>query len=139
LWYTAPDFVSLGAGTRAGKGAAIGIPNMLVKKHSIIALDPKQELWKITSKVREQILGNKVYLLDPFNTKTHKCNPLFYVDLKSESGAKDLLKLVEILFPSFGLTGAEAHFNNLAGQYWTGLAKLLHFFINFAPEWIEEL
>ncbi len=48
-----------GAGTRAGKGAAIGIPNMLVKKHSIIALDPKQELWKITSKVREQILGNK--------------------------------------------------------------------------------
>ncbi|MFV2194549.1 type IV secretory system conjugative DNA transfer family protein, partial [Escherichia coli] len=76
------------------------------KKHSIIALDPKQELWKITSKVREQILGNKVYLLDPFNTKTHKCNPLFYVDLKSESGAKDLLKLVEILFPSFGLTGA---------------------------------
>ncbi|WP_407240312.1 type IV secretory system conjugative DNA transfer family protein [Escherichia coli] len=32
---------------------------MLVKKHSIIALDPKQELWKITSKVREQILGNK--------------------------------------------------------------------------------
>ena len=39
LWYTAPDFVSLGAGTRAGKGAAIGIPNMLVKKHSIIALN----------------------------------------------------------------------------------------------------
>jgi type IV secretion system protein VirD4 len=25
------------------------------------------------------------------------------------------------------MTGAEAHFNNLAGQYWTGLAKLLHF------------
>lgn len=138
LWYTAPDFVSLGAGTRAGKGAAIGIPNMLVKKHSIIALDPKQELWKITSKVRELLLGNRVYLLDPFNSKTHQCNPLFYVDLKAESGAKDLLKLVEILFPSFGLTGAEAHFNNLAGQYWTGLAKLLHFCINFAPDWLEE-
>lgn len=36
LWYTAPDFVSLGAGTRAGKGAAIGIPNLLVRKHSLI-------------------------------------------------------------------------------------------------------
>ena len=60
LWYTAPDFVSLGAGTRAGKGAAIGIPNLLVRKHSLIALDPKQELWKITSKVREILLGNKV-------------------------------------------------------------------------------
>ncbi|WLS81222.1 type IV secretory system conjugative DNA transfer family protein (plasmid) [Erwinia pyri] len=138
LWYTAPDFVSLGAGTRAGKGAAIGIPNMLVRKHSLIALDPKQELWKITSKVREILLGNKVYLLDPFNSKTHQFNPLFYIDLKVESGAKDLLKLIEILFPSYGLTGAEAHFNNLAGQYWTGLAKLLHFFINHAPDWLEE-
>ncbi|WP_371067839.1 type IV secretory system conjugative DNA transfer family protein, partial [Salmonella enterica] len=111
LWYTAPDFVSLGAGTRAGKGAAIGIPNLLVRKHSLIALDPKQELWKITSKVREILLGNKVYLLDPFNSKTHQFNPLFYIDLKAESGAKDLLKLIEILFPSYGMTGAEAHFN----------------------------
>ncbi|MGS4337845.1 type IV secretory system conjugative DNA transfer family protein [Klebsiella michiganensis] len=138
LWYTAPDFVSLGAGTRAGKGAAIGIPNLLVRKHSLIALDPKQELWKITSKVREKLLGNKVYLLDPFNSKTHQFNPLFYIDLKEESGAKDLLKLIEILFPSYGLTGAEAHFNNLAGQYWTGLAKLLHFFINYDPSWLGE-
>lgn len=138
LWYTAPDFVSLGAGTRAGKGAAIGIPNCLVRKHSLIALDPKQELHKITSKVREVLLGNKVYLLDPFNSKTHKFNPLFYVDLKGESGAKDLLKLVEILFPSYGLTGAEAHFNNLAGQYFTGLTKLLHHFIHYEEEWLEE-
>ena len=139
LWYTAPDFVSLGAGTRAGKGAAIGIPNLLVRKHSLIALDPKQELWNITSKVREILLGNKVYLLDPFNSKTHQFNPLFYINLKEESGAKDLMKLVEILFPSYGLTGAESHFNNLAGQYWTGLAKLLHFFINHAPDWLSEL
>lgn len=139
LWYTAPDFVSLGAGTRAGKGAAIGIPNLLVRKHSLIALDPKQELWKITSKVREVLLQNKVFLLDPFNSKTHKFNPLFYIDLKAESGAKDLLKLIEILFPSYGMAGAEAHFNNLAGQYWIGLAKLLHFFINYAPDWLDEL
>lgn len=138
LWYTAPDFVSLGAGTRAGKGAAIGIPNLLIRKHSLIALDPKQELWKITSKVREILLGNQVYLLDPFNSKTHQFNPLFYIDLKAESGAKDLLKLIEILFPSYGMTGAEAHFNNLAGQYWTGLAKLLHFFVNYAPDWLNE-
>lgn len=138
LWYTAPDFVSLGAGTRAGKGAAIGIPNLLVRKNSVVALDPKQELWKITSKVREQLLGNKVYLLDPFNSKSHKFNPLTYIALDEESGAKNLLKLVEILFPSYGLTGAEAHFNNLAGQYFTGLTKLLHYFINYDEDWLEE-
>jgi len=137
LWYTADDFVSLGAGTRAGKGAAIGIPNLLVRPNSIIALDPKQELWQITSKVREVIHQNKVYLLDPFNFKTHKFNPLFYVDLRADSGAKDLLKLVEILFPSYGLEGAEAHFNNLAGQYWTGLAKFLRFLIDHRPELLK--
>nr|AUV50495.1 Coupling protein VirD4, ATPase required for T-DNA transfer [Escherichia coli] len=46
LWYTAPDFVSLGAGTRAGKGAAIGIPNLLVRKHSLIALDQNRNCGK---------------------------------------------------------------------------------------------
>lgn len=88
--------------------------------------------------MREILLGNKVYLLDPFNSKTHQFNPLFYIDLKAESGAKDLLNLIEILFPSYGMTGAEAHFNNLAGQYWTGLAKLLHFFINNELSWLNE-
>nr|WP_284143359.1 type IV secretory system conjugative DNA transfer family protein [Escherichia coli] len=31
-------------------------------------------------------MGNKVYLLDPFNSKTHQFNPLFYIDLKAERG-----------------------------------------------------
>lgn len=137
LWYVADDFVSLGAGTRAGKGAAIGIPNMLVRPHSIVALDPKQELSKITSKVREKLLGNKVYLLDPFNYKTNGFNALFYIDLEVDSGAKDLMKLVEILFPSYGLTGAESHFNNMAGQYWTGLAKLIDILIRHKSEWLD--
>ncbi len=138
LWYTAPDFVSLGAGTRAGKGAAIGIPNLLVWLHSLIILDPKQECWKITSKVREILLGHSVYLIDPFNSKTHGINFFDYIELAKESGAKDLLKLVEILFPSYGSTGAEAHFNNLAGQYFTGLTKLLYVFIYLDKKYPEK-
>lgn len=138
LWYTAPDFVSLGAGTRAGKGAAIGIPNLLVWLHSLIILDPKQECWKITSKVREILLGHKVYLIDPFNSKSHGINFFDYIALDKESGAKDLLKLVEILFPSYGSAGAEAHFNNLAGQYFTGLTKLLYFFIHHDRDFLEK-
>lgn len=138
LYYTAPDFVSLGAGTRAGKGAAIGIPNLLVWLHSLIILDPKQECWKITSKVRELLLGHKVYLVDPFNSKTHGFNPFVYIELNRESGAKDLLKLVEILFPSYGSTGAEAHFNNLAGQYFTGLTKLLYVFLYLDEQYPEK-
>ncbi|WP_407215635.1 type IV secretory system conjugative DNA transfer family protein [Enterobacter kobei] len=102
--------------TRAGKGCN-RYSKPVGQEHSLIALDPKQELWKITSKVCEKLLGsNKVYLLDPFNSKTHQFNPLFYIDLKEESGAKDLLKLIEILFPPYGLTGAEAHFNTSRGS-----------------------
>lgn len=73
------------------------------------------------------------FIFSTHSTVRHISLTPFYIDLKAESGAKDLLKLIEILFPSYGMTGAEAHFNNLAGQYWTGLAKLLHFFINYEP------
>lgn len=138
LWYLADDFISLGAGTRAGKGAAIGIPNLLTWEDSIIILDPKQERMKITSKVREMLLGQKVYLLDPFNKKTDGFNPFYYIDLEDDSGAKDLLKLVEILFPSYGHEDAGSHFNNQAGLYFQGLTKLLYFFINYKPEWLKK-
>ncbi|EFU0718367.1 conjugal transfer protein TraG [Escherichia coli] len=138
LWYLADDFISLGAGTRAGKGAAIGIPNLLTWQDSIIILDPKQECMKITSKVREMLLGQKVYLLDPFNKKTDGFNPFYYIDLEDDSGSKDLLKLVEILFPSYGQEDAGSHFNNQAGLYFQGLTKLLYFFINYKPEWLKK-
>ncbi|EFU0737759.1 type IV secretory system conjugative DNA transfer family protein [Escherichia coli] len=138
LWYLADDFISLGAGTRAGKGAAIGIPNLLTWRDSIIILDPKQECAKITSKVRELLLGQKVYLLDPFNKKTDGFNPFSYIDLEDDSGAKDLLKLVEILFPSYGQEDAGSHFNNQAGMYFQGLTKLLYYFINYNPKWLAK-
>ncbi|NJS41436.1 type IV secretory system conjugative DNA transfer family protein [Candidatus Gracilibacteria bacterium] len=48
--YTKPDFVSLGAGTRSGKGASIVIPNLLEWQDSLIVLDIKQECFNITSK-----------------------------------------------------------------------------------------
>lgn len=48
--YTKPDFVSLGAGTRSGKGASVVIPNLLEWQDSLIVLDIKQECFNITSK-----------------------------------------------------------------------------------------
>lgn len=80
LRYIAPDFISMGVGTRAGKGAAMVIPNLLAWLFSVIVLDPKQECYKITSKFRQLIMGQKIYLLDPFSSKTHGFNPLFYID-----------------------------------------------------------
>lgn len=137
LRYTQPDFVSMGAGTRAGKGAGIVIPNLLDWIYSMIVLDPKQECYNITSRHRQKKLGHEVYLLDPFSSKTHGFNPLFYIDLNHEKGAGYLLNLAETLYPAAGMTGAEAHFNSAAGRVFIGYVELLYFMMKYDRDWLK--
>lgn len=139
LRYIAPDFISMGAGTRAGKGAAVVIPNLLSWLHSMIVLDPKQECYKITSKFRQLILGHKVYLLDPFSSKTHGFNPLFYIDLASEKGAGYLKNLAETVWPSVGLSGPEAHFNSAASRVFVGFTELLYYLIKYDKKFLASI
>ena len=54
------------AGSRAGKGRAAIIPNMLHWPGSVLATDPKGELAMITAR-RRVALGQKVHVLDPFD------------------------------------------------------------------------
>jgi len=56
------------AGTRAGKGAAVIIPNLKLWNHNILVIDPKGEAVKATATDRER-LGQSVYVVDPFTTK----------------------------------------------------------------------
>jgi type IV secretion system protein VirD4 len=70
--YTKPDFVSLGAGTRSGKGASIVIPNLLEWQDSLIVLDIKQECFNITSKYRKEVLNQDVFLFNPFSLTLRK-------------------------------------------------------------------
>ncbi|MBG6243193.1 MAG: conjugal transfer protein TraG [Candidatus Symbiopectobacterium sp. Dall1.0] len=137
LRYTQPDFVSMGAGTRAGKGAGIVIPNLLDFEDSMVVLDPKQECYNITSGYRQKTLGQKVFLLDPFSSKTHGFNPLFYVDLDGEKGAGYLLNLSTTLWPVAGLAGAEAHFNSGAGRVFIAFTELLHFAMKYDRKYLE--
>ena len=55
------------SGSRGGKGRAAIIPNMRYAG-SILALDPKGELALATAAYRAQKLGQRVWVLDPFNT-----------------------------------------------------------------------
>jgi type IV secretion system protein VirD4 len=52
------------AGTRAGKGASLIIPNLLLYKGSVLAIDPKGELARIIGRRRSEI--GKLVVLDPF-------------------------------------------------------------------------
>lgn len=123
--YIKPDFVSLGAGTRAGKGAGIVIPNLLEWQDSIIVLDIKQECFNITSKYRQNILKQKVFLFNPFSFKTHTFNPFYYLNLDDVEGSTDLMGMAEIIYPTDSVTGAERHFNNAAQSLFIALAKVL--------------
>jgi type IV secretory pathway TraG/TraD family ATPase VirD4 len=60
--YLKANFVSLGAGTRSGKGLSIVIPNLLEWQESSIVLDIKQECFNITGKYRQQVLKQNFFL-----------------------------------------------------------------------------
>lgn len=53
------------AGTGAGKGTSVVVPNLLTYPGSAIVLDPKGELADITAAYRRDVLGHKVVVLDP--------------------------------------------------------------------------
>jgi len=54
------------AGSRAGKGRAVIVPNMLLYPGSVLATDPKGELATITARHRATALKQAVHVLDPF-------------------------------------------------------------------------
>ncbi len=56
------------AGSRAGKGRSLIIPNMLMYEGSVLAIDPKGELARITSRARAE-MGQRVVVFDPFGAR----------------------------------------------------------------------
>jgi type IV secretion system protein VirD4 len=82
------------AGSRAGKSITL-VDNLLFYNGSVLALDPKAELAAITAARREE-LGQKVYILDPFNYAPERLahlrasyNPLSVLDIESETIIED--------------------------------------------------
>ncbi len=60
------------AGSRAGKGRGMIIPNLTFYSGSILVIDPKGDLAMQTADWRANIIGQKTVVLDPFNTTTDK-------------------------------------------------------------------
>jgi conjugal transfer protein traG/virD4 len=100
LIFGGQQFASVGAPTRSGKGVGIVIPNLLTWENSLIVLDVKQECFSITSKYREQGLGQKVFLFDPFSFNTHRYNPLEYLDFNAPDIELQIQGLANSLYPA---------------------------------------
>jgi type IV secretion system protein VirD4 len=91
------------AGSRAGKGVSLIVPNLLTYPGSVIAIDPKGELATVTACRRSDTQGTKwasamggggkVYVLDPFHRVAGPAaqfrsafNPLADLDPDSDEG-----------------------------------------------------
>ncbi|MBX9925191.1 MAG: type IV secretory system conjugative DNA transfer family protein, partial [Hyphomicrobiaceae bacterium] len=60
------------AGSRGGKGRSLIVPNMLMYEGSVLTIDPKGELARITSRARAE-MGQRVFVLDPFGASLEGC------------------------------------------------------------------
>lgn len=125
LRFKSQEFVSVGAPTRSGKGVSIVIPNLLEYDESCVVLDIKQECFDITSKYRQDKLGQKVYLFNPFDFRTHRYNPLSYIDMQNPATRdNDLMDFTNLLYPISGGDSTTIFFNQQAQNLFIGICYL---------------
>lgn len=121
------------AGSRAGKGVSLIIPNLLHWPGSCLAIDPKGELATVTASRRSEMgsewskpMGGRVIALDPFERVSGPAtafrgafNPLFRLDPDSDEGL-DLASLISDALV-VQQEGAGAHWTASARAFLRGL------------------
>lgn len=109
------------AGSRAGKGTSAIVPNLLAYPGSILCIDPKSENCAISARQR-MAMGQKVYVLDPFETSgwpIASFNPLSLIDLASETCIDDAALIADALIVQE--KGNNQHFTAAARNWLRGL------------------
>ncbi|HJR73826.1 MAG TPA: type IV secretory system conjugative DNA transfer family protein [Luteimonas sp.] len=95
------QFALLAAPTRSGKGVGIVIPNLLEYRDSIVVLDIKGENFELTSGWRAE-QGQKIYKFNPYDTHTHRWNPMGYVASDPHKRINDIQAIAAMLYPDQG-------------------------------------
>ncbi len=104
------------AGTRGGKGVSVLVPNLLMYDGSILAVDPKGELARITARARRE-KGQKVVVLDPFEESgipSGSFNPLDELAPESRHVKDDAGQIADALI-----------IGNDRDPHWTDSARIL--------------
>ncbi len=102
------------AGSRAGKGVSLIVPNLLLYEGSAFVIDPKGENAAITAR-RRQELGQAVYVLDPFGVsgcEASSFNPLAELSLRDQDVIEDAGVFADALIEH--PTNADRHWSELA-------------------------
>lgn len=130
LRFDSQEFISLGAPTRTGKGIAVVMPNALDWDESCVVQDIKQECFAYTSKYRRDILGQEVYLFNPFSPKTHCYNPMDYINFNSPNSDNEIRGLANILYPKSGKDKSSDFFIGEANSLFVGLCYMCNDLLN---------
>ena len=108
----------------AGKSIAVLVINLLSFRGSSVVVDPKGELFKLTSLVRKVIFGHKIIRLDPNGLvgpaeSTDGLNPLDFIDENAIDFIDECRALADMLVLEKG-TEHEPHWNARAVDILTG-------------------
>lgn len=105
------------AATGRGKSIYVLIPNLLTFRGSVVCVDPKGELYQCTADHRRKVLGQRVFLLDPYGicqgAVSHGFNPLAFVDVQAPDFLDQLGDMANMLVMRTGRE-TEEHFNDAA-------------------------
>jgi type IV secretion system protein VirD4 len=119
--------VMLSAPTRSGKGVSVVVPNCLNWPDSLVVLDVKPELARITAGFRAKH-GQKVYVWAPFaeDGRTHGYNPLAYIRTGYRFVVGDALAIAQIIYPTpTNASGSSVFFAETARNLFLGLTLYL--------------
>jgi len=110
------------APTRSGKGTTAQIPTLLEHDAALFMIDPKGENAVITARCRRDIMGHKVFIVNPFGVlrndfaargfpKAARFNPLAALNPNSDTFFAEVSALCEALIST---EGKDPHFSNSA-------------------------
>ena len=112
------EFIFVAAPTRSGKGVGIVIPNLLHYRDSVVVLDVKNENWDITAGFRSQFQECFLFAPKAADRKSHRYNPLDYIDRDPTNRMGDIQNIANIMYPA---DGEDAFWQNASQRLFTGL------------------
>ncbi len=118
LRHDGPEHVLLVAPTRAGKGAGLIVPTLLVWPGPVIVHDIKGENWRLTAGWRSR--GSRILRFDPADAASARFNPLLEVR-RGQSEVRDAQTIADSLVDPDGALQRRSHWEITAHAFLTGL------------------
>lgn len=116
------------AGNRSGKGVSSIVPTLLYYEGSVLAIDPKGDLASITARCREEQLGQRVVVLDPFHVtrgfaaeRRGRFNPMTILSPESPTLKEDADLISDAIVVA---EGSDPHWDESAKNFLGGV--ILH-------------